>query len=196
MKTRIADCVAVVSTALLIFLLGDWYPSYHHSEAILLSGPSGKPVIITTERGLVCAAIANVPVLNSLPWSCDLRSTTPEEIEDRFHEAADESDFHLGYGTVLIRPYTGSAGVTTVERNGYGFALIAGKKISGVPGTFYALASIPFWAVAPPLGWISITWSRKKLRSRSWRRQGRCRKCGYDLRASAERCPECGMTIL
>jgi hypothetical protein len=190
MKKRIADWVAVISIILLIFLLGDWYSSYYHGEAILLSGPSGRPIVITTERGLVCVAAANVPVVNSLSWSCDLRSTSPEEIEDRFLEAANESNFHLGYGT---DPATGS---TAVERNGHGFALITGKSISGVPGTFYALASVPFWAVVPPLGWISIARMRNKLRSRSWRRRGLCRGCGYDLRASTERCPECGMAIL
>ena len=50
----------------------------------------------------------------------------------------------------------------------------------------------PLWAVlavlaVPPLAWLG--------RRRHWRRRdesGQCRVCGYDLRASPGRCPECG----
>jgi hypothetical protein len=38
----------------------------------------------------------------------------------------------------------------------------------------------------PPAGW---------LLSRRQRGMGRCPTCGYDLRASTERCPECGTPI-
>jgi hypothetical protein len=37
-----------------------------------------------------------------------------------------------------------------------------------------------------------LLWARGRLRRRRWRKQGRCRHCGYDLRGSPERCPECG----
>lgn len=49
---------------------------------------------------------------------------------------------------------------------------------------------LPLWSVffaTPPLLWLC-----RRLRRRRLIRQGRCRVCGYDLRASPASCPECG----
>jgi hypothetical protein len=54
---------------------------------------------------------------------------------------------------------------------------------------------IPFWlpllfTIVPPLWWLL-----GKAQKLGRRRDGLCRECGYDLRASRERCPECGTPI-
>jgi hypothetical protein len=67
-----------------------------------------------------------------------------------------------------------------------GFAY--GRQASG-----YGIIVIPLWLPALILTTISM------LGLRAWRRRRRlhrtpfaCRHCGYDLRATPERCPECG----
>jgi len=49
--------------------------------------------------------------------------------------------------------------------------------------------SIPFWLIA-----LGITISRIRARRRT--RKGHCAHCGYDLRASPTRCPECGASAI
>ena len=66
----------------------------------------------------------------------------------------------------------------------------------GLPESKLALAIVPHWAVALPL----LAWSAWRVFGPAARRQrrvkrGQCVQCGYDLRASTGRCPECGAAI-
>ena len=53
----------------------------------------------------------------------------------------------------------------------------------------------PFWSVAVPTALLPAVrlarWRRRAV-ARRRQRAGRCRQCGYDLRATPDRCPECG----
>ncbi len=49
---------------------------------------------------------------------------------------------------------------------------------------------IPHWWFLIVLGILPIQWLRRRRTSAGW--PGRCVQCGYDLRATPDRCPECG----
>jgi len=59
---------------------------------------------------------------------------------------------------------------------------------------YNTVINIPHWAPAiafsilPAIRLIGFARRRKRLRA------GHCRSCGYDLRATPDRCPECGAT--
>lgn len=56
------------------------------------------------------------------------------------------------------------------------------------PPKWAALLRLPYWIICPLLACLPGWWL---VRTKS-RRRGLCPTCGYDLRATPDRCPECG----
>jgi hypothetical protein len=53
-------------------------------------------------------------------------------------------------------------------------------------------AVVPAWPGAIALAVLPAVWLSQAARRRRRARTGRCLTCGYDLRATPDRCPECG----
>ena len=53
----------------------------------------------------------------------------------------------------------------------------------------------PIWIIILPIGILLGTKIKRVLRLRQRVRSGLCVHCGYDLRASSDRCPECGSAV-
>ena len=54
---------------------------------------------------------------------------------------------------------------------------------------------VPWWAVFFVTCAVAVKWLFFRKRRLYWGKVGRCAACGYDLRESGERCPECGERI-
>lgn len=73
----------------------------------------------------------------------------------------------------------------------FGFSI--GRIDSNVGMVDYVL--MPYWFVTVASAVLPALWTSLWMQRRHARLAGLCRKCGYDLRASRERCPECGTPI-
>jgi hypothetical protein len=54
---------------------------------------------------------------------------------------------------------------------------------------------LPHWLLVLVCAVMPLVWLTQQVRVRAAERMGRCISCGYDLRASKDRCPECGRLI-
>lgn len=89
-------------------------------------------------------------------------------------------------------------------------------RILWISGLFAVMCGAAYWATARtswferlgPVGWVYwigglliaftlITCIRamRQYRALTRYKEGYCQSCGYDLRASEDRCPECGQSI-
>jgi hypothetical protein len=131
---------------------------------------------------------------------------------------ARSAEISTGQGIVLIRlwRHSGPAGMSgfrpgfSFERRSDGFfwkrsdALLQTLGFAtwddswypilpkGVSGGGVRAVEFPHWFAALVLLVPPAVWYARFRRARERREHGRCRVCGYDLRATPDRCPECG----
>jgi hypothetical protein len=93
----------------------------------------------------------------------------------------------LNPGAACDPPQTGD--VLAPEWGRLGFR---GFRFSSLGQKGFALV-VPCWFLIVMTTLAPGLWLRRRLLRRRFRLAGRCSNCGYDLRATVDRCPECGL---
>src|SRR4051812_40563684 len=90
----------------------------------------------------------------------------------------------------MARATTGS-GFDTSDWHVMGFELIVAHTMWG-----YTVAVLPLWALFLPLAAFTIAAFTIHRRQERRAKQNCCLNCGYDMRATPGRCPECGTAAI
>ena len=161
-----------------------------HGDVARQGGPRRRPIV---------QAILLVPVLIALglwvrsAWTFDLyRAGSGRAVQagSLYHRvvvtySARGEDYRLG--EVREEARTPQEAWTTLRMNQFPYGVLSGNVRAGE-----VIVVMPWWLatalVSSPLA--VFPWARRRWQKRL--AQGRCPACGYDLRATPERCPECG----
>jgi hypothetical protein len=172
MRRKLFNFAAVLSATVCLFALLQAFDTSIHPDRydrLLLEMPLPGNLQLYFRDNFVLRTRGH---LNNDEWVSGRSKAIAQFNYERFHFQF-EVDY-WNYSTTTIYPPPEDRGP------------IAGWTV-GVPFWFVILISAP----VPSIWVVRRARQRKRLRRRE---RGACEQCGYDLRGTPERCPECGGT--
>jgi len=175
MKRWLFNISAAMSLLLCVLIFGLWLRSYTSRDEVLWMSWNSKIVrysekAVAWDQGQLDVVYHSVDYPPGWTWAND-----PRKAGWRFFS------YPLGPGTLEWNWWRYESNGAGVGRGRLMGSFDRAYKIEVAMGPLIVLTAItPAW-------WI---WTA--LRRRNKRMPGYCRVCGYDLRATPERCPECG----
>ena len=164
MKRRIFNAIAVASAVLCVAMVGLWVRSYSTGDQVAFSGSNYIFGISSNEGWL---------------WFYKGR---------RFLPNRDGEGFIYRSSPPPVRPADRISNWNEVYTGDHAW----GASYRCFVVAAWKVSSILLLLAARPLLISAESAIRKWWRSNNERNRGICRRCGYDLRATPERCPECG----
>jgi hypothetical protein len=182
--------LAVLSLVPLVLLLTLWLSTREFRHVVGRADDEGNALLIyaSAERVTLIRA-TGWPFQQRWAWERDGRTARPTFDVTPRTRGGPVLGVEWADGWVDLRTAgTASAGEWLLPESRF-YVFTASTGPSSLLSTTYAL---PIAAAAiPPLLWLP-RWAWRRARTRRWQNAGRCTSCGYDLRRSGERCPECG----
>lgn len=148
-----------------------WVRGGQRSDIAVFFTPGGKVQGLASHRGDFLIGLSDV----SFGRERGLTAFT-----DSVHPEAFDPIYSLVFGEAPTRK----------EKFRFGIGLSKGGKSAG--NVHYSVFKCPIWFVALLGCIVPLRRAQRSMKRHIRRRRGLCPVCGYDLRATAGRCPECG----
>jgi hypothetical protein len=173
------------------------YRSYKRGDALVLFVSGSRFQAVTSVRGRLALVLSNIAFDREYTWTVRIDSGRWDD--NTISSVLDMNKLHVypppGSGW-------GSASAAGAKYNGgslgdgfFGFAVATSEAgaVQDLPESKLVYLTAPHWFVVLACG-VTGFWMLLGHAARRRRRvaRGLCPVCGYDLRASPERCPECG----
>lgn len=172
MRRRVLDILAMLSALLLVTTAALWVRSYRVWD-YWIHDAGRHSYAIRTNCGAVCFRHMTPPPRARPRWS---------------HEA-----YSASRGFTLRPPISDRRALGFLWESG---TVVEPTSMSNVPQRMqYATIVVPDWALVCIFGSIAAARARVIIRNRRRFALGHCATCGYDLRATPNRCPECGAIL-
>jgi hypothetical protein len=180
MLRKFGGIVSIVAAVLCIVILVEWMRSRHYADVVLFRTPAGHSI------GSAGGPGGLLLVQSDLPYDGAVDVDGREHALRLFSPTADE-----------FRPIRDALFDTTLVKFSFlGFKTAAGQiALSTSLSPRFSAILLPYWALVVVLAILASGVGRAAWTGRHRRRHGLCIACGYDLRASTGRCPECGKGI-
>jgi hypothetical protein len=169
----ISHVLTGASLALLLAVAAAWPLSYRRAYLASLVVHGGKIQAIGLCRGRTIVFLSDIALAPGTGWSWDAMSAEADTVEGACATVSEggepEAHFH-----------------------GFDLSLVSPQANSFLPRNSYVLLAAPDWFLLALLAVLPLRWAMRWRRCRLRAKRGLCVKCGYDLRSSPGRCPECG----
>jgi hypothetical protein len=166
LRRIILNALTVLSLLLCVATTGLWVRSYRaYDEIGFAKGDRWSAMVASSRGGILCG----------------FRGTYSEPVEQhgwwRHRYLANPFDFSWGSlpGFYVLFDHCGFA--------------LEGAKMNQ---THYHMVIVPTWFILLVMFSLPFQWWRQHRRDSKRKLLGLCGNCGYDLRATPDRCPECG----
>jgi hypothetical protein len=182
MKRRLFTILSALSLLLFVAVIVMWVLSYSGTYSLVRKQPTSITRVDCSRGRFFASRASGISGTGSGLWAHDGPAAAPW----RSGRAFPPLDLDDGMRSESGGGYRAIAGV------GYGGGTLAGT------GAALRVISAPHWLVALataalPAAWLT-RWQRERVRARRLH-GGCCERCGYDLRATRQRCPECGLAV-